>query len=283
MTGSRPNFLLMATGSLLLCGTGCLLPQVTIIQSEAQRMEENGRLKALAFLTGFEAQGLANEQLMCEVRLFGRGYRPIRSVDGRYQLADGQVGAARSVMVFRSPQTIRDVRITIPSNELHLQAEHMPAVAEIGIYRVNGECLARQGSQVPIGDAADVKPPLETPEADRGSHWFVKGIGRWSTLLFGPYDTEEEAFQHVNSPSDVPREIESSAYIWIVPLTEKADPDAVEWVGPCETEEDVQQLLDVLNALVEEGGGMHDVGPPMKVRMATWLERRQSAAAPVGP
>jgi len=283
MAGFRTNVSIMATGALLLCGTGCLIPQVTIIQSEVQRLEEDGRLKALAFLTGFDAQGLANEQLMCEVRLFGRGYRPIRSTDGRYQLADGQVGAARSVMVFRSPQTIRDVRITIPSNELHLQAENIPAVAEIGIYRVTGECLARLGSQVPIREVGDVQPPLETPEADRGTHWFVKGIGRWSTLLFGPYDTEVDARQNVNAPGDVPREIESTSYIWIVPLTEKADPDAVEWVGPCETEEDVQQLLEVLNALVEEGGGMHDIGPPQKIRIATWLERRQSAEAPVGP
>jgi len=280
---SRAWFIVPVTVVVFGSGVGCAQTKIVMHGSEALRVEQEGRLHEIAFLTTFEARTLANEQLVYQVRLFGRGYEPIRSADGKYELSNGQVGAARAVMVLRSPQLFQDVRVAIPARELHLQPEHLPALAEVGVFRASGECLARLGARIPIGDESDLLPPLQRPEVDEPCYWFVRGVGRWSPLLYGPFDSEAEARENLNSPEDVPREIGGAAYVWVVPLWEKIDTEAVEWVGPCASEDDVGQLVEVLDDVVEESGGTHVMGPPMMIRMSTWIDRQKSAGAAPEP
>jgi hypothetical protein len=249
-------------------------PSATFLHTRSQRVEEGGRLRAVAFESTFETRGLINEQVIYEVRLYTVGRRPIQSRSRRFELPSGIVGGARDVMVVRPSQVFEGVRVTIPVAHLDIDDDDLPVVAEVGLYRASGERLAIRQCSVPIADLSEVRPPMDSPPPDERSFWFVAGMGTWQGILFGPYDSEEQAAQEAVLTGDSPRRIGATDYVWVIPYGHKKDRKREEWVGPCGSRKDAQKVAKLLAESLAADKGW-EVRPPVMVRLATWLDQQE--------
>jgi nucleoid-associated protein YgaU len=130
-----------------------------------------GRLDSVDFTAALETEGVMGEQLIYEVRLLNSEFAAIKSWNGRYEDAAGNVAASKAIVVADSPWIREDLTVSIPVKELELRRSDLPAWAEFGIYRPNGVCFARQRVRLPIDHPTQVvlgKPdaagPRESPE-----------------------------------------------------------------------------------------------------------------------
>jgi nucleoid-associated protein YgaU len=130
---------------------GCVSPpRAEFLHVACDRVQRGGDLEAICFSSSIQAEGLAGEQLICRVSLVDSRLRPLRSANTRFRNTAGQVAASKALMVHESPWTFDDVSVTIPAGELEIRAHDLPALAEFGVYRANGECLAREAAVLPV-------------------------------------------------------------------------------------------------------------------------------------
>lgn len=145
------------------CQTG---PQANMLRVQATRVEEQGRLSAVQFISDFEVSGLENNQIIYEVRLLNRSWKLIRSIDNSYASKGGYVAAAKSLMVAYPLQTFEKITVTIPANQLEIRPEDLPVTAVAAIATIDGQVLAKRAARLPISKIEDIVPPMEIPPAD---------------------------------------------------------------------------------------------------------------------
>lgn len=155
-----------AVGLCLPLAAGCA-PSVTFLSCRCERMEADGRLAAVEFVSTFEAHGLAGSQVVYGVRLLSADGRPVRSPDPRFRTPEGTVGAARTFIAFNDPHRFDDLRVSIPAVELELRQGDLPATAEVSVRLPDGTTLGKRTCAVPVTDAEEVLPPLEQAVPDR--------------------------------------------------------------------------------------------------------------------
>ena len=115
---------------------------------------------------------------------------------------------------------------------------------------------------------------MEAPPADERSFWFVAGIGSWSGMWFGPYETEEQAVQVALWADEAPRRIGATEYVWVIPYCHTEDAKRREWIGPCRSQEDAQSMAELLGEYLATDEGW-EIRPPVMVRLATWLDQQE--------
>jgi nucleoid-associated protein YgaU len=141
---------------LLLATGGCAAPQVSFVRSACDCVMRDDEFQAVSFTASIETRGLTGRQVVYRVGLMNRRLDPIVSTDGRYQDATGRVAATKTLMVHASPWVFENVSVSIPAEELEVNARDLPVVAEFGVYRPDGICLAREDVIVPLYRAPKV-------------------------------------------------------------------------------------------------------------------------------
>jgi hypothetical protein len=247
---------------------GCADPDVVVVNSRAERIEADGKLSGIVFVSQVETRTPEGMPLVYGVRLFDCNNRPITSTDGTYEFSKGQVGARNSIMVVTSPQMFRQVSVAIPVDELHLRPNHLPAVAEIVIWDHYGRSLATRRCEIPITDTAETSPPLaQQSYIDPTKFWFVRGVGEWPSSLWGPFISEEAAGSNSwVSPEDVVA-LEGSLYLWFVPVQSTSKGSTI-WMLACPREDQVGDLVDRAKALAM-GNDDLEVGLPIMLRLGS--------------
>jgi len=267
-------------GGLILVSAGCIAgPQADFTRVEAQRVEEAGRLKAVAFRADFEVRNMAGAQLLYEVRLLSSGRRPIRSVDGSFQTPEGTVAASRSLLVATSRQQFKDVAVFIPADQLTIRQDDLPVTALFTLSSIPREELARGRTVVPVTDAAELMPPLDSPPPDEQVLWFVRDTrrSRWPVLR-GPYATFLDALEATPQAEQPPEARQLDEYAWFVPVLAPPVQQPPHYVGPCATEESARQVMETLAGRIERRGLQIEVGSPVRLRLKTGLDRRADPA-----
>ena len=272
MSASRRTVLWLILASAPWIG-GCTSPKVTFLSSRCEAPREGSRLKALLFVSTFEATNLEGEQLVYQVRLFDRDRTPLRSRSGRYKAADGAVAATTTMMVSESPQTFKDVRVSIPAAELGVPPNHLPAFGEVAVLKAGGECIARTYGSVPSLKVTEIMPPLTIKPV---SYWFVKvtNPNRLPTLL-GPFANRKEADAAVTEGTEPPMQVHADEYFWFVPFYNSNAEQSAILVGPCSREQDAQEIADLVARtpdLVPKGLA---AGAPLKIQVQQWLKERE--------
>jgi len=259
-------------GCLLAVWLGGCAPEARFSACQCRRVEEGGRLQALTFVSTFEAHGLAGRQILYEVRLIGQDGEPIRSGDGRYQTAAGAVGAARSFIVHRDPQTFANTSVTIPADELEFRQEDIPVTAEVGVSLPGGVNVASQSCAVPVSRVEEIAPPLERPQPDRLAYWFIRPKPATEVpLLLGPYRSAKAASEARPRTRLRPRRIRASDYVWFVPLRRSSRPGGEQLIGPCDSERDARKVAKALDQAIKDRAVPFQTGPSVRLRLGTWL------------
>lgn len=241
---------------------------------------QDGQLESVAFISRYETSGHAGNQLLYRVRVFGNDRQPIQSPDERFALNGKFVGAARAVMVVRSPQTL-EVKVAIPIRELHLTTEDLPAIAEIGLFGLDGERVAVTASRIPVDERDGLEPPLVTSKAPAQSWWFVRGFGSTSPLLLGPFSSELEAAGAGGFTGEEPIELSAGDYVWGVPILESRGGEPEEWAGPCLDETDARILAEQLaEGMRRDDDTRRRIGAPVMLRVSSWMERHGGERVP---
>src|SRR5262245_22059858 len=107
---------LLVAGAILLI-TGCLFPNVRLAKVHAVPIGDIDVIEGLGFTSSVETTGMDQEQLIMRVRLRNAAGDALRSRDGKFQSADGDVECARTLMVFGNQWT-NDVKLDIPANQV---------------------------------------------------------------------------------------------------------------------------------------------------------------------
>ncbi len=264
-----------SVSALLFLVAGCA-PTVQFSACRCRRLEQDGKLKALDFVSTFEATGLAKQQIVYRVRLIGRGGAPIRSADGRYQTAAGHVGAARSFIVHTESQVFPDISVAIPAGELEFTQEDVPVAAEVTVTLGGGGELARQRCAVPVTNVEEFRPPLERAAPDGRMFWFARPGGRAGPpLLAGPFGSAKAAARAYPAAPNSPEMRRASAYLWFVPLQRTEPPAGELLIGPCVSPADAARVAKVLDAGIWERKVQLRTAPAERIRLATWYARRK--------
>ena len=183
------------------------------------------------------------------------------------------------MFVYRSPETLSDVTVSIPAREIHLTSETpLPVFADIRVYQVNGKCLAVAACAVPIARADEVLPPPATGPAEATVYWFVKPADRVALpILCGPYGSGEEARDSVPAATEPPIRLRGDEQAWFVSIWSPEDPDQIVWCGPCASEQDAWKLKSALKPSAVRETRL-EVGRPMPLSVEYGLARRTSPA-----
>lgn len=241
---------------------------------------KDGQLESIAFISRYETSGHTGDQFLYRVRVFGGDRQAIQSPDERYALNGKAVGAARAVMIVRSPQVL-DVKVAIPIRELHLTTDDLPAIAEIGLFDLDGERVAVTASRVPVDERDGLEPPLVTSPVPSKSWWFVRGFGSSSPLLLGPFNSEMEAAGAGGFTGESPVELLGGDYVWAVPILESRGGDPQDWAGPCLDETDARILAEQLaEGMRRDDDTRYRIGAPVMLRVSSWMERHSGAREP---
>lgn len=153
---------LSAAIAALILGTlcsGCAIRNVALEQPHADPIGQRTRLDAVTFTSSIKTAGMADQQLIYNVRLLDKMYRPLRSNDGHFENNRSEVAATRALMILQSPWLIENMSVTIPAQELHVREEDLPVAAEFTVVTPNGEVVAREMVRVPLMPGWDENGP----------------------------------------------------------------------------------------------------------------------------
>jgi len=241
---------------------------------------QEGELASIAFISRYEITGHTGDQFLYRVRVFGGDRQPIKSPDERYALNGKSVGAARAVMVVRSPQML-DVKVAIPLRELHLTEADLPAIAEIGLFDLDDRRVAVTAARIPVDERDGLQPPLATSKTPAQSWWFVRGFGSTSPLLLGPFETEMEAAGAGGFSGEEPIELSAGDYVWCVPILASRGGEPEEWAGPCLDETDARILAEQLaEGMRRDDDTRRRIGAPVMLRVSSWMQRHSGERVP---
>lgn len=157
----------------LLCVAlvGCAQPdigargdaEVRFVKSRCQRVTCDGHLEALAFSSSFKTHGLDGQQLLYKIVVFGSDRRPIKSVNGVFEDADGNVACSRTLMVRSSPASEQFVSVRLPASELEVDPSELPVFAQMGVYLPDQRRLAWHRMRLPYRRSDNRRPPKPAP------------------------------------------------------------------------------------------------------------------------
>jgi len=270
----RTLAIILGLGGISLTGGCASQPGITFESSRCEAPKEEGRVKALVFTSTFEANNLQGEQLLYQVRLFDLNRHALASRDGQYQTADGTVAATVSMMVLESPQTFKDVRVSIPSQELAVPPNNLPIFAEIAVLKAGGERVAISWCPVPRLRMAELMPPLGA--APPIPYWFVRhNDPNRLPILLGAFASMAEAQAAMVDSSDPPKQVNSDQYLWFVPFhSQHPDQNAI-LVGPCFSEEDAREIASLYESTPALKSKGLVAGAPIEVQVGQWLKERE--------
>lgn len=156
----------------LLCGLaggllGCLPSQrVRFIEARCHVHPNPAAPETLSFVSTFEAQNLAGEQIIYRVNLLNAAERAIPSTTQQFRDAQGRVAATKALMVLQPMWTFEDARVAIPYNQFVVKPEDLPVTAEIAVCNPDGAVLAMERVLVPLpGTSAAIAARKEASEA----------------------------------------------------------------------------------------------------------------------
>lgn len=132
------------------CGGGSVNTHGKILRTDIKPVYKNGMLQAISFESQIKTPGGGQTyQIRYVVALIDRNGRPVMSADGRYQIPNGQVAAARAVIV-PGIEHMETMHVSIPADQLELYDEHLPASADVCVYRDVDTLIARKSYPLPI-------------------------------------------------------------------------------------------------------------------------------------
>lgn len=137
---------------------GCAAARpVQFVQVDVAPQYKNDVLDAVRFTASVRTAGISDAQLIYQVRLLDARGRAVRSTNGRYQNAAGEVAAAKTFIIQQDPWTAEGLSVAIPLDELELTEDHLPAAAEFDVSTPDGPPLVRTVRRLPLHMA----PPAE--------------------------------------------------------------------------------------------------------------------------
>ncbi len=276
MAASRKLLLLFLVG-LAACAMGCASRRVDVLSARCEDSRQDGRLKALAFVTTFEARNLEGEQLIYQVRLFDRDRSPLRSRDGRYQTSDGIVAATTSMIVHQSPQAFKNVRVSIPVEELGVPPNRIPVLVEMTVRTARGELVGQSWRTLPSLKPEEVMPPLKEAPV---YYWFSKVVDpNRLPILQGPFPTSQEAREKAGEGTEIPKQMTAEDYLWFVPFWGPRDTGNVFLVGPFCCQEDAKEIPRLFESIPNPELKGLVAGAPVEVQVQQWLKQRGPQSA----
>ena len=153
-SGGRALLLILLLGSAVGCASS---PRAEFLRVSCDRVQRGRDLQAVSFTSSIRAQGLAGQQVLYRVGVVDSRLRPLKSTDGRFSNASGNVAASKALMVHESPWTFENVTVTIPAAELEINARDLPVLAQFTVCLPNGECLAQETTVVPVHHATHAR------------------------------------------------------------------------------------------------------------------------------
>lgn len=183
----------------LLCG--CASPQIRFTQSQCVPVVGEEQTEAVRFVSNFQTnEAVPEQQLIYLVSIVDSSGRQIPSATGKYTDKNGNLTAAKGLMVLQSPWSFENINVSIPAPELSAARENGAAYALFQLTTPDGQILAQDRAPLPpeFASARAAAPtvamstqraevPAEAaeaapPQAPRGSR--TKPTGR---------ETEQEA------------------------------------------------------------------------------------------
>ncbi|MCZ6815109.1 MAG: hypothetical protein O7F76_00255 [Planctomycetota bacterium] len=138
--------------------------QVRFVKSKCRRVTSNGHLEALAFSSSFTALGLDGQQLVYNIVIFGSDRRPIKSDNGAFQDASGNVSCGRTLIVRPTPDSEQVIAVRLPASELKVEPSALPVYAQMGVYLPDQTRLAWHRMRLPYQRSDSRPEPKSTPE-----------------------------------------------------------------------------------------------------------------------
>lgn len=135
---------------------GCAAPYVGFQDTRCRPVTRDGRLHSVVFTSSLKTEGHAGSQLIYRVRVLDSNFGAVKSRNGRYEDAAGNVAASKAFAVPDSPWICRDLTVSIPASELELRRTDLPAWAEFAVCNPKGVCVAQRHVRLPVDHPTQV-------------------------------------------------------------------------------------------------------------------------------
>ncbi|MHC4985250.1 MAG: hypothetical protein ACYTFO_03750, partial [Planctomycetota bacterium] len=266
----------------------------------------------------FRVENFPDQQIVYQVILVDRQGDPLPAKGSSYRTDGGAVGAARSMIVFRSPQVFQKQTVSIPADAVIWPADGGPTYVYMSVFSADGQRLAivscpvfpgpgaRQvASQQPGGPIASAEPtardqspwflpqqiqspPSDEPDQPDEPEVEVEptGASYWFLRLTDPNDIPsllgpyESAGQAVELAPAVPcRPLVIADDQTVWMIDIAVDGGAISHrMGPFWTDADALKAAQMFVARVAEDGQAASPQPPQGMNLATYLARYAPAA-----
>ena len=293
----------IAAALALLAGCG---PVVEFTRCESRSVQVGGRLSRIATSADFRVDNFADQQIIYQVILVDSRGNPLPAKSASYRTDGGAVGAARTLIVFRTPQLFQNQTVSIPADAVVWPADGGATYVYMSVFASTGERLAivscpvfpgptpaQVALQQPPGapatnpsqpdftmqvQPAPSLPPEPAPaepdvEPTGESYWFLRITDPDDMpSLIGPYESAGEAVELAPSVPCRPLVIADHQTVWMITI--EIDTEAIDHrLGPFWTDADALKAAQMFVARLAEDGQTGHSRQPVGVNLATYLAR----------
>ena len=288
----------------LLAGCG---PVVEFTRCHSRSVQVGGRLHRIATDADFRVDNFADQQIIYQVILVDGQGDPLPAKGDSYRTDGGAVGAARTMIVFRTPQLFQNQSVFIPADQVVWPTDGGPTYVYMSVFSSDGQRLALQSCPVfpgptssqiarqhPPGSLATASPqpgltvpdrPLRSlppepepaePEVEPtgASYWFLRITDPDDIpALLGPYESAGQAVELAPSVPCRPLVIADDQTVWMITID--IDTEALSHrLGPFWTDADALKAAQMFVARLAEDGRTAHPQQPDSMTLATYLARR---------
>lgn len=137
----------------LLCG--CASPQIRFTQAQCVPVVGEEQTEAVRFVSNFQTnEAVPEQQLIYLVSIVDSSGRQIPSATGKYTDKNGNLTAAKGLMVLQSPWSFENINVSIPAPELSAARENGAAYALFQLTTPDGQIVAQDRAPLPPEFAA---------------------------------------------------------------------------------------------------------------------------------
>ncbi len=134
---------------------GCASPQIRFTRAECVPVVGEEQTEAVRFVSNFQTnEAVPEQQLLYLVSIVDSSGRQIPSSTGKYTDKNGNLTAAKGVMVLQSPWSFENINVAIPAPELSAARENGAAYALFQLTTPDGQVVAQDRAQLPPEFAA---------------------------------------------------------------------------------------------------------------------------------
>jgi len=308
---SLRGVLTAVTGLALLAGCG---PVVEFTRCQSRSVQVGARLSQIATSADFRVDNFADQQILYQVILVDGEGNPLRAKGESYRTDGGAVGAARTMIVFRTPQLFQNQTVFIPADQVIWPADGGPTYVYMSVYSSDGQRLAvvscpvfpgPSAAQVASQQPPETAPVTTTPaqpevtvvtpptqplppepvppepevEPTGQTYWFLRITDpEVVPSLLGPYESAGQAVELAPAVACRPLVIADHQTVWMATIDIEGEP-MTHQIGPFWTDADALKAAQMLVAQLAESGQTARARQPEGINLATYLARHAPAPA----